>query len=313
MVNDHADKAFCQLVDFFTNQGDMGKDGIQRNTGFAQFLACVVDARIGDAQAHAFRNDVAELYGFGHHFRGDVLAEVVEQILVVQIGGDARVLPGSDRYLEAEDVIELAALFPGAEQVTNVIERVTALQQGADDFQAGQMHIGVDAGSAALFRRWQNAAVLIGTYVPHRRAAFAGQLVDGVFLVGTGVGRGVLCGRLGVFLQAAQDGCGVTVTGFHAAMIARFLHRRYRLQARVCAGSRQKGSLAAERCVALRPAGLAYGESSTWARFLARLGVKRPNHCMPTASGLTGTTAWLVSTARTMAAATRSGVNARRW
>ena len=44
------------------------------------------------------------------------------------------------------------------------------------------MHIGVNAGAAALFRRRQQAPVLVGAHVAHRGAGFAGQLVDGELL-----------------------------------------------------------------------------------------------------------------------------------
>ena len=215
MVDDHADEALGQLVHFLSDQGHVGEDRIQRHAGFAELLAGVVDARVGNAQAHAFGNDVAQLDRLGHHVRGNVFAEVIQQVLVVQIGRHHRVLPGGDRHLQTENIVELAALFPGAEQVTDIVQGVTAFQQGTDDFQASQVNVGVDTRTAAFFRRRQDAAVLVGTYVTHCRAALAGQFVNGVFLVIAGFCRGVLCVSLGVFLQAAQYRCGVTVTGFH--------------------------------------------------------------------------------------------------
>ena len=224
VVDDHADETLGQLVHFLADQAHMGEYRVQRHAGFAEFLAGVVDARVGQAQAHAFGNDVAELDRLGHHFRGDVFAEVIQQILVVHVGGDAGGLPGSNGHFQAENIVELTALFPGAEQIADVVEGVTAFQQGADDFQACQMHIRVDTRAAALFRGRQDAAVLVGTHVTHRRAGFAGQFVDGEFLVVAGVSRGLLFCRLSVFFQAAQNRCGITVTGFHVAMIAPFLH-----------------------------------------------------------------------------------------
>ena len=216
VMDDHADKALCQLVHFFANQADMGEYRIQWHAGLAEFLARVVDARVGNAQAHAFGNDVAQLHRLGHHFRGDVFAEVIQQFLVVQVRRHTGVLPGGHCHFQAEYIVQFAALFPGAEQVTDIIEGVATFQQGADDFQACQMHIGIDTGTTAFLRRRQNAPVLVGTHVTHRGAGLAGQFVDGKFLVVAGFGLKRACHRLSIFLQAAQDSGGIAVTGFHA-------------------------------------------------------------------------------------------------
>ncbi len=110
-MDDHADKALGQLVHFLAYQAHMGEHRIQGDAGFAEFLAGVVDARVGQAQAHAFGNDVAEFDCFGHHFRGDVFTEVIEQFLVVHVGGDAGVLPGGDSHFQAKNIVEFTALL----------------------------------------------------------------------------------------------------------------------------------------------------------------------------------------------------------
>src|SRR5690606_2694957 len=125
----YVDETLGQFVDVIADQLHVGKQGTERNAGFNQLLAGVVDARVGNTQAHAFRHDVTQLDRLGHDVGGDLLSEVGDQFLVVDVVGNLGIAPGGHRHFQPENIVQVAAFLPGIQQVTDVVDGETALEQ----------------------------------------------------------------------------------------------------------------------------------------------------------------------------------------
>ena len=86
--------------------------------------------------------------------------------------------PGQ-RLLESEQLTQIAARVPSTEQLADGCQRITPIEQVANDAQPGQMTFSVIPGAADLHRWRQQAPLLIGADVAGGDAGPTGELVDG--------------------------------------------------------------------------------------------------------------------------------------
>ena len=87
---------------------------------------------------------------------------------------------GCKRRLQPEQVPDVLAQLPRTEQFPDVGEGVATLQQLSHDLQPGDVGVGIPDHPPLTPGGGQEAAVLVGAHVPHRRARQASQLVDPV-------------------------------------------------------------------------------------------------------------------------------------
>jgi hypothetical protein len=122
----------------------------------------------------------AQGYGPGPVLRSVLRAEQLPQPLRGQVAGDLIRPRVPDGGLKVEDLGQIAAAFPDGQHFTDVGERVAALEQLADQPQAGQVRVGVDADPPVAARRGKQPAILVDADVADGGIRPPCQLVDAV-------------------------------------------------------------------------------------------------------------------------------------
>jgi len=108
----------------------------------------VQHARAGNTVAPVFGDDDFQFNGAVQCPAQEDVAKLLDQLPLGEVFRQF-IGPGADDGLfQAQDVLNAVALLPAFNQFGNVVERVAALQQAADDAQAREVGLAVDALAA---------------------------------------------------------------------------------------------------------------------------------------------------------------------
>jgi hypothetical protein len=156
------------------------EDVRQRHARRHQFGARAQQPGAGHQVTRAVRLENAEIRGLGPVLRRVPGTEQRPQLLGRDVAGDLVGPRVRDGRLKVENLGQGAAALPDGQHLADVGERVPAAEQPADEPEAGQVGVRVDAHAPVAAGRGEQSSILVDANVADGGRRQPCQLVDAV-------------------------------------------------------------------------------------------------------------------------------------